>query len=1177
MPPSDEHLFPQHNTARYGDNRRKRPLFLPKQLRDRAADKRLEGAVQDKAHEIICKWADLESSGKLQKEKETSLEGEFVTQVFGQALGYTLFSEGLEQWNLKPKFSVNGGEADAAIGLFRSGRPTVPRAVIELKGPTANLDRDKFNGRTAVQQCWDYLNAIPECPWGIVSNLVSFRLYHRNQTPKIYELFTLQALRKKDEFLRFYCLFQKNGLLPAAPGQTPRADELLERAANRQRQIGDELYDYYHNNRIRLIQHLTGHPHNKSLDHAIPIAQKLIDRIIFVAFCEDRNLLPDRSLYKAYNQIPPFYQVTNPRWQNFLSLFRNIDEGSPTGDIPPYNGNLFKIDPAVDNLQLDDSWTDFFKNIGDYDFQYEVNVDILGHLFEKSINDIEKIRLGGLWQTKDEPEPAPKMKKSAERKRGGIYYTPPEFTEFIVNNTLVKLADEKIALIAEQYSVDIDDILISRQNGNVAKFALDAIEAIRQIKLIDPACGSGAFLIQAYDALEEKYLDLAEAVALHDVRQAQRIKDSIPDYILHDNIFGVDLSREAVEITQLALWLRSAQIGKSLADLSKNIICGNSLIAPDPLDNLNPPCHSREACPRLQSGSGNPEDLRKKINPLDWQAAFPQIFSRKDPGFDCVIGNPPWERMKLQEREFFDDVFPEIASATNAAIRRKLIAELENKNPELHNRYIAAKTAAEAALAAVRASGRFPLMAKGDINTYALFAELAHSLVTPKGRVGILVPSGIATDNTTKAFFANLVNANALIALYDFENKAPVFPDVHRSLKFSVLLFAGAKHKSDKADFVFFAHKMQDLQDKSRHISLSCKDITLLNPNTKTCPVFRSKRDADLTKAIYTRVPVLIDKTRKEGGNPWGVKFLRMFDQTNAAELFHTADQLKAAKFKRSGPLWTRGKKKFLPLYEAKMVQMFDHRAASVIVNPENWFRQGQTDPTTLVAHQNPEFSVTPRWWADQEEIRNALSKTPLPALLAFKNVTSPTNQRTMIAAFIPSVGVINSAPLVLFGPSISPLLQACFLANLTACALDYVARQKIGNVNLNFFLIEQFPMFPPDFYQQKCPWSARTTLEKWISRRVLKLTCTSNDMIPLAEACGLDPPVHKWNPAERLDLMAQLDAAYFLLYGIDRDDVEYILSTFAGIRKAREGAFVGSTTYDKILHHYDQLKAKSK
>ena len=1149
MPPSDEHLFPQTNAARYGDNRRKRPLFLPNQLRDRSADKRLEGPAQDKAHQIICKWADLESSGKLQKEKETSLEGEFVTQVFGEALGYTLFSEGLDQWNLKPKFFVNGGEADAAIGLFRSGKPTIPRAVIELKGPKANLDRDKSSGRTPVQQCWDYLNALPECPWGIVSNLVSFRLYHRNQTPKIYELFTLQDLRKKDEFLRFYCLFQRNGLLPAAPGQTPRADELLERAANRQRQIGDELYDYYHDNRIRLIQHLTGQPHNKSLDQAIPIAQKLIDRIIFVAFCEDRNLLPDRSLYKAYNQIPPFYQVTNPRWQNFLSLFRNIDEGSPTGDIAPYNGNLFKIDPAVDKLQLDDSWADFFKNIGDYDFQYEVNVDILGHLFEKSINDIGKIRLGGLWETKDEPEPAPKMAKSAERKRGGIYYTPPEFTEFIVNNTVAKLADEKIAPIAEQYGVDIDDILISRQNGNVAKFALEAIDALRQIKVVDPACGSGAFLIQAYDALEERYLDLAEAVALSDPRQAARLRDAIPDYILHDNIFGVDLSLEAVEITQLALWLRSAHRGKSLADLSKNIICANSLVS-------DPEVHPRA---------------------MEWRQTFPEIFSRRNSGFDCVIGNPPWERMNLKKREFFAFSAPHILKTANAAETRRLIAQLETDNPELYSRYLAAKELADKTISHIRKSDRYSLTAKGDINTYSVFAELAITIVASNGRVGLLVPSGIASDKTNKAFFAHLVTSNALIALYDFENKAPVFPDVHRSFKFSVLLFGGAQRKSRKADFVFFAHRMPDLKDSNRHITLSAADIRLLNPNTQTCPVFRSRRDAQLTKGIYDRIPILINESRKQGGNPWKVKYMLMFHQSFDANHFCSSEKLEKQGFKLRANHYKKARTSYLPLYEAKMIQMYDHRAATVITDSSKWGRQGQTITTRPVEHQNPEYVVQPRWWVSQKEALARLAEVDSTGIVAFKNVTSPTNQRTMIASFVPLCGMIHSAPLLLTGKDISPHLTACLLANLNSLIWDYVCRQKIGGINLSYFILNQIPTLHPDSYGHKSPWSARTTLEKWVSQRVLNLTCTSNDTIPLAKACGLDPPVHKWSPAERLDLMAQLDAAYFLLYQIERDDVEYILSTFAGIRKEREGAFAGSTTYDKILHHYDHLKAKSK
>ena len=604
---------------------------------------------------------------------------------------------------------------------------------------------------------------------------------------------------------------------------------------------------------------------------------------------------------------------------------------------------------------------------------------------------------------------------------------------------------------------------------------------------------------------------------------------------------------EAVEITQLALWIRSAHEGKSLADLSHNIICGNSLVTDS------------------------------KIHPraMEWDKVFPEIFSRENSGFDCVIGNPPWERMKLQEREFFDATAPNIASAVNAATRRKLITELKETNLELYQQYISAKESAEQTLGYIRKSDRFPLTGKGDINTYTAFAELAHNIVAPDGRVGLLVPSGIATDHTTRHFFHKLTDSKLLIGLYDFENKAPVFPDVHRSYKFCVLLFGGASTQSKSIDFVFFAHQMDELKDKKRHIALSVDDIKLLNPNTRTCPVFRSQHDAELTKAIYRRVPVLVDKNRKEGGNPWGIKFFTMFHQTNDAELFQTADQLRAAKFKRNGAHWKKGKKIFLPLYEAKMIQMYDHRAASVIVNAKNWMRQGQTVSTSLVQHQNPEFSVEPRWWVDTAKVLGSNKTFPQHAFLGFKDVTSPTNMRTMIAAFIPISGVLNSAPLLLTEETISCRMECCILANFNSFAMDYIARQKIGGVHLNFFLVEQLPIFPPDFYADRCPWDRRQTLEKWVSDRVLKLTCTSNDMIPLAEAAGFDPPVHKWKPDERTDIQAELDAAYFLLYEIKRDDVEYILSTFSGTQREGESLFDISSTTDRILKHYDQLQKK--
>jgi hypothetical protein len=340
--------------------------------------------------------------------------------------------------------------------------------------------------------------------------------------------------------------------------------------------------------------------------------------------------------------------------------------------------------------------------------------------------------------------------------------------------------------------------------------------------------------------------------------------------------------------------------------------------------------------------------------------------------------------------------------------------------------------------------------------------------------------------------------------------------------------------------------------------------------------MFRFKRDANLTKYIYKRVPVLINKNRKEGGNPWGIDYLRMFDQSSDAELFHTAEQLKSDGFKRDGSNWKKGKTVFLPLYEAKMIQMFDHRAASVIVDESNWMRQGQTDESSLVLHQNPEFAVEPRWWVNEADVNRVLGNRDTTKIIAFKNVTSPTNQRTMIAAFIPYSGVVHSSPLIFTGSNISARLTVCLLGNLNAFAYDYICRQKIGGINLSYFIIEQIPTFHPDFYEQKCPWNKKQTLEKWISDRVLKLTCTSNDMIPLAKAADFKPTVHKWDPAERIDLMAELDAAYFLLYGIERNDVEYILTTFAGLRNESSDLLAGSNTTTRILQFYDDLKSLS-
>lgn len=563
---------------------------------------------------------------------------------------------------------------------------------------------------------------------------------------------------------------------------------------------------------------------------------------------------------------------------------------------------------------------------------------------------------------------------------------------------------------------------------------------------------------------------------------------------------------------------------------------------------------------------------------MDWKKTFPRIFQRDGgSGFDCVIGNPPWERLKLQEREFFAFSAPEIASAASAADRRKLIAVLKRKKPALFEQYEKAKAAAEQMLDHVRDGGEYPLTGRGDINTYMVFAELALKIVRATGRVGLLVPSGIATDATTKEFFGDLVASKRLTAVYDFVNRLGLFPDVEGRMKFCILLLNGAQIRSELMDFVFWAERMADLSHKNRHIKLTAKDLKLMNPNTLTCPIFRNNRDAELTRGVYGRVPILIDQARQSGGNPWGIRFLRMFDQTNDAEHFVTPDKLEADKFKPIGNRWIKGKREFLPLFEAKMTRDYDHRASKVVMNTKNWYMNYSAESASLVEHQNPEFLPAGRWWADAEEVQARSPQSAKVAAIGFHDIARANDTRTMVACMIPFAAASNTVPLLLNDGGLPWRRFCCLLGNMNSVAFDFVVRQKAGGAHLNFFIVEQIPTLTPDTYDDLCPWEEKQTLEKWISDRVLKLTCTSDDMRPLAKAAGFKEGVHKWKEAERADLRAELDAAYFHLYGINRNDAEYILSTFQGMTEGDEGTFTPNSVASRVLDAYDALAASGR
>jgi tRNA1(Val) A37 N6-methylase TrmN6 len=615
-------LFPELNPAWIGDNRRKAPLFLSKILRDRSFHEYgLLTPQQEKARQTILRWADLESSGKLRELGEQDLKPEFLTHVFGEALGYVLFSDNKDSWELRPRFPLpSGQEADGAIGLFSKSGGQAPAAVMELKGPTSNLDRDRFNGRTPVQQCWDYLNDLPQTPWAIVSNYVSIRLYHRNQTPGKYELFTLQELRDPNRFRDFLFVLDRLAFLPGPLGAAPRAETLLKDSLDRQEIVGKELYQKYHEYRQELIVHLTGAAHGKSLNDAIRIAQTLLDRVIFIAFCQDRDLLRSKVLEEAWRDVPAFTIAQNPRWQSFLNLFRFIDGGDERARIPKFNGGLFEHTPDVDDLKLDDRWTDFFRDIGKYNFRDEVNVDVLGHIFEKSITDVEAIRADPTMLLK-----APKV--AGRRKKEGIYYTPRKYTRYIVENTLGPCIEDRFAPILARHGLSPGAEAPSGDATAWIACQNEMMDSLRSLRVCDMACGSGAFLIQAFDYLEDRYADLIHPLSLATGQSEAPLLAESRRAILCDNLFGVDLSSEAVEIARLALWIRTAEKGQTLADLSHNILCGNSIV----------------------------EDAQADPAAFEWAAKFPAVFA--EGGFDCIVGNPPY--IKLQN---FRQAHPKVAA-----------------------------------------------------------------------------------------------------------------------------------------------------------------------------------------------------------------------------------------------------------------------------------------------------------------------------------------------------------------------------------------------------------------------------------------------------------------------------------------------------------------------------------
>jgi hypothetical protein len=582
-------------------------------------------------------------------------------------------------------------------------------------------------------------------------------------------------------------------------------------------------------------------------------------------------------------------------------------------------------------------------------------------------------------------------------------------------------------------------------------------------------------------------------------------------------------------------------------------------------------------------------DLTRQYRFFHWHVEFPHIFrvgngaTDIDPatgwsgGFSCVLGNPPWEKVELKEQEFFAQRDPRIANAPNAAARKRMIAALATSespaDQALDAEFRAEQRRSSGWTHLLKESDRYRLTGHGRLNTYAVFAETARTIISPSGRSGMVLPAGIATDATTAPFFSDLVRNKKLIHVYGFRNNRGLFKNVgHGDVRFCLLAFTGRNVQMRESRFAFDLGLPGEIADPRHVYSLSKDDIILVNPNTGTCPTFRSGHDADITIQIYRHVPVLWREQPEE--NSWDLSFMQgIFNMASDSRLFRTREELEPDGWTLSGNVYMRDGRLMLPLYEGKMIYHFDHRFGDYRNRQE-----GRVDSvlprTSGESKGNPNFHVLPRYWVDRSEVERRLARRGWDRdwLLGWRDITRSTDERTIISSVIPR-SAVGDKYLLAFSGRGSWFLQA----NLATFILDYCARQKYAGSSFKYFLLKQLPILPPVTYQTPIEWLNGETLASWIRLRVLELSYTSCDLAPFATDLGDDGPPFRWDEERRFAIRAELDAAFFHLYGIERDDVEYIMETFPIVKRKDEQRYGAYRTKELILEVYEAMAKASR
>lgn len=673
----------------------------------------------------ICNWRKSCIQGDLEHTKETQIQGAFLVQIFDEVLGYsTVTSTDGEFFYQKQEFNsiLDASEADGGLGFFSvKHKLNDVRAVIELKDAKKDLDKkqNRSSHLTPVEQAFSYANKNGRrCGWVIVSNFIETRLYKSNSSLE-YETFDIRKMDSEAEFLRFYFFLCKDHLINESGKSL--IDELYQANEEMGIAISNDFYKTYKEIRTNLYASLKECNPERNELQLFTKSQKIMDRFIFICFCEDCGLLPNQIFQRLIDSAHNSFGFSKTKlWDEMRGLFAAIDQGNPSMKINQYNGGLFKADPELDSLVILDDVLEAFTRLSTYDFGSDLNVNILGQIFEQSISDVEEIKNEISGHAVD---------SKGKQKEDGIFYTPYYVTRYIVEQTVGaylqnKKQEIKRTIFKEgSFKTEIRKGSTGRKNSVVIKswveipeehpdmteeeemFRRAVIElhlaywtayedTLKNIKICDPACGSGAFLNQCFDYLHEEMNFVLDMKRL--LNEGQINLFDIDKQILQNNLFGVDINLESVEITKLSLWLKTAKQNQTLASLDDNIKCGNSIVD-DP-----------EVAGALA---------------FNWKAEFPTVFAQG--GFDIIVGNPPY-------------------GATLDQLTKNYLAEHYSTT-------------------------------EYNYDTYKTFFELGFNLLKPQGYLGYITPNTFFTlEHGANKLRRFLFDNNVLLRIVELFN---VFPN----------------------------------------------------------------------------------------------------------------------------------------------------------------------------------------------------------------------------------------------------------------------------------------------------------------------------------------------------------------------------------------------------------------